>query len=112
MTEEEVHDANRDSAEAAIDLAQLEADKKEYNQDINSRINSLKKRILEKANQAKTGTKEESRNVWVSFDPDAELATFYADQKSVEPLGSRPMTEEELDNPTLWGGAPKEGDED
>lgn len=105
MSDDEIHEANKESAEAAIDLAQLEAQKKEYNQDINARINSLKKRVLDKANQAKTGTKEESLSVWVHFDPDTETAHFYENQAMKESnLGSRPMTENELENPTLWGG--------
>lgn len=111
MTEDEIHEANKDCAEAAMDLATLEAEKKEYNQDINARIGSLKKRILDKANQAKTGTKEESAEVWVDFDPNTEMATFYEDQSMKgEPLGTRPMTETELKNPTLWGGSPDDED--
>lgn len=111
MTEDEIHEANKDCAEAAMDLATLEAEKKEYNQDINARIGSLKKRILDKANQAKTGLKEESVEVWVDFDPDAETAYFYPNQKMEgEPIGERPMLPEELKNPTLWGGSPDDED--
>lgn len=111
MSPDEIHDANKTAAEAAIDLAQLESEKKEFNSKISARIASLKKLTLDKANQAKTGLKEESVEVWVDFDADNETAYFYPNQKMEgDPIGERPMLPEELKNPTLWGGSPDDED--
>lgn len=111
MSEEDIHEANREAAEAAIDLAQLRDEKKQLVAYLNQRIQSLEKRVLTKANQAKTGTKEEDMSVWVHFDLSKETAVFYESQKMDGPvLGERPMTADEIDNPTIWSAGPDDED--
>lgn len=102
ITEDERHDLNTQVTKDYLDIESLKQSKKESAKEWDAKITPIQKRLNQNSRISKEGVMEEDRQVFCKFDTSKEVVFFFEDAEGNLPCGSRPMTEEEIENPNLF----------
>jgi len=102
ITEGERHDLNQQVTKDYLEVQSLQASKKEASKEWDAKITPIQKRLNQNSRISKEGVVEEDRQVFCLFDVSKEEVKFFEDAEGTIPCGSRPMTEEEVENPNLF----------
>lgn len=102
ITEDERHDLNTQVTKDYLEVESLKQSKKESAKEWDAKITPIQKRLNQNSRISKEGVMEEDRQVFCKFDTSKEVVFFFEDAEGNLPCGSRPMTEEEIENPNLF----------
>jgi len=99
LSTKETHALEAQCATDWRELRSLEEQKAESAKEYKGKIDPLKKRLDMNSLAVKTGILEETRECFVTFDYDRQVAQIFLTEDAVDPVGERPMTDDELNNP-------------
>ena len=103
ITEDERHDLNQQVTKDYLEVESLKSAKKESGKEWDAKIIPIQKRLNQNSRISKEGVMEEDRQVFCLFDFNKEEVKFFEDADGSIPAGSRPMTDDEIENPNLFG---------
>lgn len=103
ITEDERHDLNQQVTKDYLEVESLKTSKKESGKEWDAKIIPIQKRLNQNSRISKEGVMEEDRQVFCLFDFNKEEVKFFEDADGSIPCGGRPMTDDEIENPNLFG---------